>query len=121
MSLATRLLKQKAVLFVAGAIDKYGEPSVAAGIQIRVRWEKDSGETLNATNDRVFTNGTVMVDRDITEGSILWEGKLADHVVGTSEDYYKVIAFSKIPNIKGRNPRRVVTLQRHNNSLPTIS
>ena len=120
-SLAKRQLKQHAVYWAKGTPDSYGQPTVSAGIAIKVRWELSSGETLNATDDRVATVGTVVVDRDINEGSILWEGELDDHVSGTSKNYYRVIAFSKIPNIKGKNPRRVVTLQRHGDSLPTIA
>ena len=120
-SLAKRQLKQDAVYWAKSTPDAYGQPTVSAGVALKVRWELGSGETLDATNDRVATVGTVVVDRDIKEGSILWEGKLDDHVSGTSKNYYRVVAFSKIPNIKGKNPRRVVTLQRHGDSLPTIA
>ena len=120
-TLGKRQLKQDAVYWAKSGVDARAQATVSAGIAIKVRWEFSSGETLNATNDRVATVGTVVVDRDIKEGSIFWEGKLDDHISGTSKNYYRVIAFSKIPNIKGKNPRRVATLQRHGDSLPTIA
>ena len=120
-NLSKRQLKQDAVYWAKSGVDARAQATVSAGIAIKVRWELASGETLDANNDRVATIGTVVVDRDIKEGSILWEGNLDDHVSGTSKNYYRVITFSKIPSVKGKNPRRVVTLQRHGDSLPTIA
>lgn len=121
-NLVTRQLKQTAVLWMAsGSHSSNGEPTLLAPIELKVRWQEKRSETLDATNDRVATDATVVVDREIKEGSILWKGKLTDHITGTSTNYKQVVAYSEIPDVKGRKFRRVVTLIKHSNTLPELA
>lgn len=120
--LVTRHRKQKAVLLMnSGSLNDFGEPTLDAAVEIDVRWENKAGETLNAGNDRVATEAKVVVDQDITIGSILWRGELADFSATTSTDFKEVVGVSKIPDIKGRKYRRVVTLMKHSDRLPTLA
>lgn len=118
----TRRLNQKAVYWAnSGELDDFGEPTLNAGVEINVRWEEKRGELLNANDDRIATEVNVVVDREIAIGSILWKGLLEDHVTGTSTGYKQVVAYNEIPDIKARNYRRVVTLAKHSDRLPTLA
>jgi hypothetical protein len=120
--LATKRLHQYAVLWMAsGSHNATGEPTLNTPTEIKVRWEENRAETLDSKNDRVAIDANVAVDREITEGSILWKGKLLDHTTGTSTNYKQVVAYSEIPDVKGRNPRRLVTLIKHSDTLPDLA
>ena len=111
---------QTAMLWPASGQGDYGKHKVTAPIQIKVRWEDRQSETVDSQGNTIGTNATVVVDRVIAVGSIMWLGKkddLADPPVNLKE----VVDYSAIPDVKGRKTRRVVKLVRHSNKLPAIT
>ena len=114
---------QKAVLWAFDHYDDDGQPVVSStAVEIDVRWEKTRREVVGPQGVPIATDATVAVDQDIAIGSLMWEGSIND-IPGTSEvpesDLYQVINFQKVPDIKNRYIRRVVTLMRFNDTLPT--
>jgi len=115
---------QKAVLYMANGYDNYGNPKVDAGIDINVRWEDVTSETVDAKGNTVSIDAVVVVDREIAIGSILWKGRLED-IPGTTGvpdgDLRQVIKYSEIPDTKAQYFRRLVYCMRFKESLPTLA
>ena len=111
---------QKAVYWEANGFDDNGEPKVDAAVDLVVRWEQKRGEALNAQGNTIASDATVVVNRDIVVGSIMWLGIL-DDVASPPVDLWQVIDFSRIPDVKGRVDRRVVLLMRYSNELPELA
>jgi len=120
-SLSTVNLTTKAVLWMLSGRDDYSEITVSAGVEIPVRWEELINQQINAQGDPVAINGTIGVDRVITEGSILWEGKLADVPGSFTNELMEVVSMNRVPDIKGRDTQLNVTVRRFKNTLPVIA
>ncbi len=122
MSLENSSRHQKAVLWAASAangVHDYGVPKVSAKVQILVRWEERRQEAVDPDGNTIAVDIVAVVDQDIVIGSILWLGDI-DDVATPPVDLKQVVTFSKPPDIKSRNFRRVVGLIRHSNKLPTL-
>jgi len=124
-ALQTRNRRQKAVYWAANSNDKFGEVKVDAAIEIKVRWEKDHNEVLDPKGASIVTEATVVVDREIIIGSILWLGALADlpALVADYEDLKQAIVYNETPDIKNiaRKTRRTVKLMKYSNQLPALA
>lgn len=119
MPLETSELNQRAVLWAASGTDNYGEHTVNAATEIAARWESGLAEAVGAQGAVIASSGTVVVDREIAVGSILWKGKLCD-VPTPKTNLHQVIDYQETPDVKARNYRRVVTLARYSDELPGI-
>ncbi len=111
-SIETMDLLRCAVLWTpTGAKTRKGELLFNDPIQIA------SGEYIRKrqarTSDRTPVAKTVelAVDREIEMGSEVWLGKLKD-IPDPRTEVYVVVDYEEIPDIKHRNVRRVVTLER---------
>jgi hypothetical protein len=113
-------LKQRAVLWATSGKSRYGEPTVASPVEIRVRWEEGLSESIDDSATPIAVNATVDVDRDVAAGSILRLGKLADLPSPVTDGLMEVISFDKTPDIKSRVFQRSVTVRRWRSSLPTV-
>ena len=109
---------QDALYWPASGFDAYGNPDVdmtADPVELKVRWEQVSPESLDAQGNTVNYDAVVVVDREIPIGSVFWQGTLDSlFPLGsppTSELMY-VKTYSDIPDIKGRHHRRLVYLMR---------
>ena len=110
---------QKAVLWAANGYDTYADIKVSAAVEILVRWEEKQQEILDAQGNSITIEAIVVVNQDIIVGSIMSLGAkvdLATPPVGLNQ----VVTFDKTPDIKGRKYRRVVSLIRFSDELPTI-
>ncbi len=96
-----------------------GEVLVQSAIELDVRWEELTEETLVLNNNTVDVDARILVDRDIPNGSILWLGSLAD-LDDPPTDLRQVVAFTKTPDLKGREFYRQATVIRYRDELPTI-
>ena len=115
---------QKALLWEATAnYDRKGKRKVSAAVELDVRWENKQQDILDPLGNTISVDATVVVDRDIPVGSIMWEGGTAD-VPGTSGippgDFLYVAVYEKIPDIKNRHHRKRVFLVRSTDALPEI-
>lgn len=87
-----------------------GAPSYKQPVEIKCRWEERQEEVLMADGRRVISNAHVMLSEEITVGSILMEGRLADwralstypRVPTKSQGGYEVFKSGHTPDIKGR-------------------
>ncbi len=111
---------QKAVLWAANDTDRYGELKVDAAIQIDIRWETGQKEAVDPQGNTIAFESTVIVDRVIPVGSILWLGEKND-LPNPPTNLRHVVDYSEIPDVKGRNFRRVVSLMKHSNELPALA
>lgn len=117
----TACRNQRAVLWMASAtaVSDDGKRKVAAAVEIKVRWENRREETTDSQGQAVSVTAEVVVDRDVIVGSILWLGAL-DDIASPPVNLQKVVAFDKIPDVKGTKYRRTVRLTRHHNTLPPL-
>ncbi len=114
--------KQKAVLWAATAatgFGDYGGHKVSDPIEIKVRWEERKRESVDANGNTIAVDATVVVDRVIGVGSIVWLGKKVD-VASPPVNLKQVVAYQEVPDVKGRKIRRTVLLTRYSDELPTI-
>lgn len=119
MPLETTELRQKAVLWPASGIDRAGHHKRGSAEEICVRWQYSNTEATDRQGNRIAIDATVVVDRAVSVGSILWLGSLLEHNAAASPgDYCRVVSFSTIPDIKNQNTRRVLYLQRLGDTLP---
>ena len=119
MSMETDYRTQKATYWAKAGDNDYGEPTVSAGIEISVRWEQSKEDGLGNQSNSIPYDASVVVDRVIAVGSIMWLGKLLD-LPTTTTDLFQVADYDEIPDIKGRKYRRVLKLLRYGDTLPTI-
>lgn len=120
-NLESDFLEQKALLWAASAteVNDKGQRKISAAVEMDVRWENMQIEGPDGQGNIVSITAKVVVDRDIAIGSIMWLGTL-ETVASPPVDLKKVVNFSSIPDIKRRNFRRVVSLTRFSNTLPTL-
>lgn len=98
--------------------DNYGEPIVRDPIQILVRWNDGRNETVDQQGATIAYDATVVVDRDIPIGSMMWLGRKQDYRI--TDTKLQVIHVSTTPDLKNRNYRREVFLSRlHDTELGT--
>lgn len=112
--------RQDAVYYALSGKDKWGNPTVSAGIALRVRWVTEQRETLTPDNTTQITDVRINVDRDIAVGSIFWEGKLAD-LPSPVTNLYQVVQKRSIPNLKNYQTEYDLFLIRYGDTLPTIA
>lgn len=118
--LVSRRRHQKAVLWAANGFDNYGEPKVHGPVEIAVRWEEEGQEALDAQGNNIAIDASVVVDREIPVGSIMWLGRLRD-VADPPVNLNQVVSFNKIPDVKGRTFRRTALLIRYSDALPSLA
>jgi len=118
--LETASRHQKATYWAAGTeTTDDGRKKVLAATEITVRWNNKQSDAIAPEGELIRVDATVVVDRDVEIGSLMWLGEKADwsaSVGGLNE----VVTFSKVPNVKGTRYRRVVGLVRYSDSLPPI-
>lgn len=113
-------LHQKAVYWAADGHDDYGDVKVAAPVNINVRWEERQSEVLDSDGNTIRIDAVVVVDREMAAGGILWLGEEAD-LPDSPTNLKQVVIYSTIPDVKGREFRRVVKLIKYSNELPILS
>ena len=119
-AIETDCLTQEAVLLAKTGHDLYGKATVAAAVEIKVRWESKEEMVPTPDGSVVSLMATVVVDRAIEKGSVMWLGKL----INFSSPYtnlHEVWASKSVPDIKGRVSRRVVQLIRFTDKLPATT
>ncbi len=120
--LETSDLFQTAVLWAKVSYDAYGEPTVAAPVEVQVRWEKGHRESRDPQNNVISFDATVVLPYQVAEGSIMWLGELADFMgTGSGEpdtELMEVMDFRVTPDLKNRATRFVAGLNRYKGTLP---
>lgn len=117
MSISTANLYQRAALWELSSFDDNGDPLVLDSVCIPCRWDDSQKEVRGPDGIPISVTGTVLVGRDIPQGSLL--KLLAQDESGTAiplptTGVSEVISFDATPDLSGRNPQRMVMLQRYN-------
>ena len=107
---------QRAVLWMAVGFDDYGVPKVAAPVEIDVRWDETQSETKDAKGDMIQIDATVVVDRVITPGSVMWLGDVID-LLTPPTNLKRVVSYQEVPDIRNRHVRKLVTVARLSDNL----
>lgn len=120
----TMEMDQVAVLWPAMGTDRYGQVKVGSPVEIAVRWEWTQTETVSPDGQAIVSEANVVVDRDVAEGSCLWEGSLEDwHTTGSLAEgnrLQQVIAFRRTPDLRNKSIRRVAMTHRYKDTLPDL-
>ena len=111
-------LHQYAVLQEAGAVaDAAGEPIHSDPIEIRCRWNDHRRQVLDRDRTPIAIDATVVIDRVIKEGSLMWKGTLVDFMGTDSDDpelsMMKVLVADDTKSIHGIYTRNTVHLGYH--------
>lgn len=115
-------LRQTAVLWPKSGVNAYGQATVGSPVELRVRWEWTRSEVLDPLKAPTALDASVVVDRVIAVGSLMWLGELSDFV-GTGSGWegheiYEVKAYEETPDLKNRVSMRTVGLMRYKGTLP---
>ena len=112
--------KQKAVYWALSSRDRYGDVTVSAAVEVSVRWEDREVDVLNAQGEKIKAEAVVTVGQDMAIGGLLWLGELAD-IATPPVDLKQIVSFDKIPDVKGREFRRVAYVARYSDTLPELA
>ena len=115
---------QDALYWPTTGTDQYGQPShdfsAGAVVCLKVRWVGKRGLSSDAQGNPITIDATVVSNRALTVGSLMWLGKLTD-TPGTSEtpesDLMIIVGHNTTTDVKNRFTRRETLLQRFKNTL----
>lgn len=115
-------LNSFAVLWECSQFDGYNNPILTfPPIEINCRWRTGS----RTTNPQIGTEDVLMiVNRNVSKGSVLWIGKLADlpnpllDPEFNQTKIYSVIDQKNTPDLRDVERRRVLILQRSKAKIP---
>lgn len=106
-------------------VDRNGMVLVAdVPTELKVRWVNKRREALNAKNERIAVDVTIVADRDLAIGSILWLGEQDDFGTGTGTSSYpntdlvQVMAMDHTTSICNKFTRYEALCLRYTNLLP---
>jgi hypothetical protein len=130
--ISVAMLEQNAVVWPIAGYDDYGSIVVSNPIQIPCRWDDVLRQVLSPQGETVTTDATVIVDREIPVGSLMWQGRLKDwsdalgnnplrvSIVDMVKSLREVKSYNASPDIKGRFYTRTVGLIRYKGKLPPL-
>jgi hypothetical protein len=110
---------EKAVYWAAGPPNDFGARRVYAPVELEVRWEDRKGEIVKPSGEVSGYDASVIFDRSVAVGSILWYGALEDWTASAT-GYYEVLGFDRVKDLKGRANRMEARLARYKDSLPEV-
>ncbi len=112
---------QKAVWWARTGTNRFGQPVVGSPVEIKARWLDKRSERRQPDGSTVTIEGTVILDREVSDGDILWKGgmdEITDPGHVPLSGLMQVYSFNSTPDIKGRNTRYEATFMRFNDVLP---
>lgn len=123
-SIESACRNQFAVMWVEDSTspDKHGRKLLVAGVEIQVRFESVDVFTRPPKGDEEELVKKMVVNQDIALGTIIFEGKSTDLPVPVTDvtGLFEVVEFPSIPDVKGREVRRVCGLKKFGDTLPTL-
>ena len=103
-----RNLKQQAVIWTASGVDSYGNPSYAAPVAIKVRWEERIERTLDSTGNEILSQAFVYMAIKYAPGDYLLLGVSTDTTPPSSA--FEIKNFSSISNLRNTFSEHKATL-----------
>lgn len=119
--------RQKACLWNAVGFNENGQPTVGHLVEVRVRWKYTRKEAITADGNPITVDATVIVDRKIKPGSIMWLGSAeqwygesgsSSGSAGSNSELMEVISYHETPDIRNRFRQRSVDLAFYKDTLP---
>jgi len=104
-------LNQTATLWRYSNVDGWGGKSFSSPVAIDCRWEDKQEQVVDTHGQEVLSAARVYVDTDITTGSYLYLGTSTESTPTDQSGAREVIAFAKVPNLKGTEFVRKVWLK----------
>lgn len=105
------------MLWPSIGVDADGEAKVGPAVQVLTRWEQGRGNTSRPHSAEESVTATIIVDRVVPIGSILWKGKI-NAVPEVIHDLVRVMDYREVPDIKGRNKQRLVLVSAYSDKIP---
>ena len=111
-------LHQTAVLWAyTGVTDAYGQPRVAAPVEIPARWLTARLERADARTEELTFDAVAVLDRAVPVHSRMWLGTLAEwYATGSSgpagAELMEVVRFEETPSLRNVDFYREVGLKR---------
>jgi Bacterial Ig-like domain (group 3) len=115
---------QDAVLWPVSSYDQYGQALISpTACPLKVRWIEKQSEMLDPKGNTIAIDATVVVDRKIEVGGLMWKGCINDlEIVGTAAPspagLMEVKAYNETCDVRGREIRRTVGLMRYRDKFP---
>lgn len=100
--------------------DDHGYATVAAKVNIDVRWENRSFDITAPNGSSVRIEAVVKVAQELVVGSVMWLGD-KDAVPATNPKLMEVYSYEEVPCLKGRHTDSVVLLRRYTGTIPTAT
>lgn len=111
---------QTAVLWEATGFDEFGNVTVSSPVELKVRWQSIRQELTQTDGTVKATDSSVVVNRQITEGSIMRLGTLAT-TPNPPTNLKRVVRYNETPSLKNRFVRQTVDLETAKGVLPTLT
>lgn len=116
---------QTALYWALAGVDGYNQPKVSAPVELLVRWETGRREALDPEGNKIGVEALVVVDREVLIGSAMWLGTLAEWYTGTGsggqdDEVMQVVTYNQASDVKNRNVRREVGLNKFMDARPEI-
>ena len=112
MTVETQDLRQKAVVWAfTGAYTAAGEAKTGTPYEIACRWESTNSSGEQAQDDKAYMTATVHVAVYVPPKSTIRLGALAD-LPATLDNLCAVSDYNEVPDLKGRNFKRTLTVKR---------
>ena len=102
-TLTQRMRKQEAVWWSRSGNDRYGDPTFSSGVAVTCRWEDKYQLVHNVQGEEISISGTVIVDREMEVGDILWSGSSGSADLDNPRNnvgYSEVVMFNSTPNYR---------------------
>ena len=114
-------LIHKAVLFeYTGSNTAYNEPRLSNPVEISCRWRERRTQTVTVEGQAVGLDATVVVNRIIPVGSLMWKGRLSAWDDTLQDELMRVETVSGGDELRGVFTRRTVGLTRYKADLPGV-
>ncbi len=99
MSWITRRYKQTATYWAVTGVDNSGDPTFAAPVEIKVRWEQRAVVFTTPIGEEKSSTDVVFVKQDMVEGDFLFLGTSAAADPTTVAAAKEIQGWSKIPHL----------------------
>lgn len=110
MSLLRGTLNQTATYWGNPEDDGYGGKTYDSPVTIAVRWEEKQEQFITPDSETKISQAVIRLDQDVDVGGYLLLGESAEADPETLQDAYRIMAFSKIPDLRSLSHVRKVYL-----------
>lgn len=111
--------EQWVTLWGKSSTDNEGRVTVSSPVQFKCRWEENQRVIVGEDGRPIAVDADVVVDRVISVLSILRLGKISE-IPTPINNLMQVVFRSETPDIKNKYTRKIVSVSRYTDTLPTV-